>query len=109
MSEPPRPARGGVRVLLAVTLGVVLLTAAAPASRGAAFSPLPLAYDATFLSNLSAPDLAPGSSGTLSFHVADPKNFAPIAAVMLTLGVYAFNAFPGNATSSIATAATPFA
>jgi hypothetical protein len=107
VSERPRPARGAARLVLTLTLGVVLFTAATPGSKAAAFSPLPLAYDTTFLSNLSAPDLAPGSSGTLSFHVADPKSFSPMAAVTLSLGVYAFNAFPGNATSSISTAGTP--
>ena len=107
MGEPRRAARHRARVAVAVAVALSVLTLSVPAVGATGFPPLPVGYDATFLSNLSAPDLAPGSSGTLSFHVADPASFAPMTDVVLTLDVYAFNAFPGNATSSIATAGAP--
>jgi hypothetical protein len=43
----------------------------------------------------------------VSFAVADPRSFASMTAMTLTLDVYSFNAFPGNATSTIASAGTP--
>jgi len=89
----------------AVVLGAVVVPVAHTAAT--AFPPIPIAYDRTFLSNLSGPDVAPGNSGTLSFEVADPASFGAISSVTLTLDVYAFNAFPGNATSTIASAGTP--
>ena len=97
--------------LLSIALAVALLGRAlygvSDTARAGIYPPLPLGFDATFLSNLSGPDLAPGGSGTLSFHVGDPTRFAPMTGVTLTLDVYAFNAFPGNATSSVASAGTP--
>jgi len=100
----------GGRLLPIAVATAIFLTAilGAPATaRASTYPPLPLGFDATFLSNLTGPDLTPGSSGTLSFHVGDPARFAPMTVVTLTLDVYAFNAFPGNATSSVASAGTP--
>jgi len=107
VGEPLRIPRRATRVVLAIAVALAALTAAVPPSEAAPFPALPLAYDGTFLSNLTAPDLAPGNTGSLTFHVADPASFAPMTAVTLALQVYAFNAFPGNATSSIASAGTP--
>ena len=95
------------RTVLVVAVALAALTAVVPPTEGSPLYPLPLAFDSTLLSNLSAPDLAPGSSGTLSFQVADPLSFAPMTSVTLTLEVYAFNAFPGNATSTVSSAAPP--
>jgi len=102
--------RAGVNpgwTVLAVLAGFGALTLAIPSGQAAGFSPLPIAYDGTLVSNLSAPSLAPGGSGTLAFHVTDPRSFAPMSAVTMTLDVYAFNAFPGNATSSVGSAGAP--
>jgi hypothetical protein len=107
VGELVRAVRRGAPTVLAIAIALVALTAAVPTSEAAPFPPLPLAFDGTFLSNLSAPDLTPGSSGTLTFQVADPASFAPMTAVTLVLDVYAFNAFPGNATSSVASAGAP--
>ena len=104
----PRPAtRRLVSIVLASAVALSALSAMGASVRAASFPPLPVQFDGKFLSNLSGPDLAPGNSGTLSFHVGDPEEFAPMTAVTLTLDVYAFNAFPGNATSSVASAGTP--
>jgi len=102
-----RASRRPARTVLAVAIGLVALASALPIPASASFPPLWPGYDGTFFSNLSAPALAPGGSGTLNFHVADPANFSFITAVVVTLQVYAFNAFPGNATSTVASAGTP--
>ena len=107
MSDSGREGQRAAPTVLAVALALAALTAVIPPAQATPFPPLPLAFDGTFLSNLSAPDLTPGSSGTLTFHVADPPSFAPMTAVGLVLEVYAFNAFPGNATSSLASAGAP--
>lgn len=109
MGEPPRASRCAVRVVtvLALAVGLLALSAAVPTTAAASFPALPLGYDATFLSNLTAPDLAPGSTGSLTFTVADPSTFEPMTAITLSLAVYAFNAFPGNATSTLASAGAP--
>lgn len=95
----------GIFLAVAVVLGALVTPAAAVSA--SSFPALPIAWDRTFLSNLSGPDLAPGDSGNVQFVVADPSAFVPMTTVVLTLDVYAFNAFPGNATSSVASAGTP--
>lgn len=107
MADSRRATDRGIRWVIASALAVISLVAVLPSVATAAYPPLPLAYDSRMLSNLSAPDLAPGSSGALSFQVGDPAGFATLSAVVVTLDVYAFNAFPGNATSSVATSGTP--
>ena len=106
----PRPVTARprtIQVLVAVAFLLFAAVGAAPRAAATAFPPLPVGDDATFLSNLSAPDLTPGSSGTLSFQVGDPPGIAGMTGVTLTLDVYAFNAFPGNATSTVTSAGTP--
>jgi len=73
----------------------------------APFPALPIGLDATFLSNLSGADMTPGAQSALAFEVTDPSTFARMNNVTVTLEVYAFNAFPGNATSTILSAGTP--
>lgn len=107
MAEFRRASSRRTRIALAVAVAVGSLVFVLPAASAAAYPPLPLAFDGRMLSNLSAPDLTPGSSGTLHFQVADPLAFGAMSAIVLTLDVYAFNAFPGNATSSVAASGTP--
>jgi len=107
VAEPNRPTLRSFRfALVTAVCASTLLWVGVPAG-AAPFPALPVAYGATFLSNLSGPDLAPGGSGTISFQVADPGTFGAISSVVLTLDVYAFNAFPGNATSQVTSAGTP--
>ena len=107
MGEITRPTRRTVPTVVVIVLALVSLATQVPSAAATTFPPLPVALDATFLSNLSGADLGPGGQSALGFQVADPPTFAPMTAVVLTLDVYAFNAFPGNATSSIASAGTP--
>lgn len=107
MGDGARSVLRGARVPALAAIVLCVLSAALPANAAASYPPLPLAYDGTFLSSIGAPDLTPGNSGTITFHVADPASFAPMSGVTLTLDVYAFNAFPGNATSPLASSAPP--
>lgn len=97
--------------LVLLTVSVVLLSSApVPSARGAsipsAYAPLPIEYGRQLLGNVSGPTLVPGASGTVSFTVADPLS-SPIASTVVELAVYAFNAFPGNATSTVPLSAPP--
>jgi hypothetical protein len=86
-----------------------LLLGVAGGARGAvpaAYPPLPIGLDRAFLGNLSAPSLTPGQSGQVGFTVSDPMDGALVGTV-LTLSIYAFNAFPGNATSTVPVAGAP--
>jgi hypothetical protein len=85
---------------------VVLLVALAGGARATSYPPLPLTDDRGFLGNLSAPDLAPGGSGSVAFTVGNPLPYE-MTGTVLTIGVYAFNGFPGNATSSAAVSGAP--
>jgi hypothetical protein len=67
---------------------------------GTASSAIPLADDGKFLVGLSAPVLAPGTSGTVAVTLTDPLATA-LATVTLSFGYYAFNAYPGNATGPV--------
>ena len=107
MRETGEPAR---RIPLAVSVALTVLLLSAVPAPGAAATPypgLPIGDDSSFLSNLTAPSLTPGGSGSITFHVGDPRSFAAMSAITVTLDVYAFNAFPGNASSTVATAGTP--
>lgn len=107
MGKPPRSFGRSCRVALVVALAFVAATSLLPPPASASYPPVPLGYDATFLSNLTAPDLAPGNTGSLTFYVGDPATFASMSAISLELDVYAFNAFPGNAGSTLASAGAP--
>ena len=67
---------------------------------------LPIALDSSFVGNLTAPGLTSGASGTLQLTLTDPLPVT-IHGVTLTLELYAFNAFPGNASSSLPLSAPP--
>lgn len=95
------------RALVVLAVAVIALTAASVPDAAGAYAPLPVGDDQTFLSSVNGADLSPGGSGSITFVVGDPSTFQPITEVGLTLDVYAFNAFPGNATSSLLTAAAP--
>jgi hypothetical protein len=86
-------------VLVLVLLFALLLPGALPPAR-ASPSELPVADWGGFLAGIEVPTLAPGSSGVVAFTVADPLG-VPMANVVLTLQLYAFNAYPGNATGPV--------
>jgi len=102
-----RGSRALVRAVGSIAVVASLLAlAGAPGPAVAGYPALPLAYDRAFLGNLSAPSLMPGGSGSIAFSVANPLSGA-ISQAALTLQVYAFNAFPGNATSTVTVAGAP--
>ena len=79
---------------------VVLLIVLVPSPTARASSPvLPVIDGSHAVNNLSGPVVAPGAGGSVSLIVQDPLTVS-IDAVVLTLQVYAFNAYPGNATGS---------
>jgi hypothetical protein len=88
-----------------VVAALLLIVAAAPPAVGGPPS-LPPATYIRFLSNLTMPTLAPGASGPVEFSVTDPLPL-PLASVVLTLGVYAFNAYPGNASGPVPAGEAP--
>jgi hypothetical protein len=78
-------------------LVVLLLPFHAPAGASAP-PPISISADSGFLSNLSAPVLAPGGSGVLQFHLSDPLT-RPLSQVSLTFELYAFAPAPGGSSS----------
>ncbi len=93
---------------MALVAGLVLLTLSAAPASAAPYPPVPIGEDRSFLANLSAPPLAPGGSGTILFTVTDPSSFSPrLLSVVVELGVYAFNGYPGNGSSLLPVANTP--
>lgn len=66
----------------------------------AAPATLPVAEDGKFVTALEAPVVAPGGSGAVTWMLANPLA-GPISGVTLDLSVYAFNAYPGNATGPV--------
>jgi hypothetical protein len=83
-------------------LCVLLLSSLAPDARGAPVQTVPIPTDADFLRTLSAPSIAPGDSGRLSYGVTDPASLGvSITQVVLTFQVYAFNGFPGGGNGAL--------
>jgi hypothetical protein len=89
-----------------LALACLLLVGGARPGSAAPYPPLPIALDRSLLGNLTGPTLTPGASGGVTFTVSDPFSSA-IAAVLVTLDVYAFNGFPGNDTSAAPVAGAP--
>jgi hypothetical protein len=89
-------------ILLAILL---VATASVPVARGAPPELAPSLYG-RFLTNLSMPTLAPGSSGSVGFSLSDPLTVA-ISGITLVFEVYAFNAYPGNATGTVPAGGSP--
>jgi hypothetical protein len=103
------PSRGTTVPLLVAALLIAIALAPPTGARplpAAGYPILPEALDRDFLGNLTAPSLAPGGSGSIGFTVSDPLP-TPLESVVLTLGVYAFNGFPGNATGGVPVAGAP--
>lgn len=101
------PASRTWAVSTALVLVALLATFALPAPAEAGpYPPLPVELGRQLVGNLSGPSLAPGTSGSVGFTVVDPLAGA-IEGVVLTLQVYAFNGFPGNATSFVPLASAP--
>jgi hypothetical protein len=96
-----------LRAIGVLALGFALVLAGScGVTRATGYPVLPLAYDREFLGNLSAASLTPGASGGIAFSVTDPLSGA-LTNGSLTFQVYAFNAFPGNATSTVTVAGAP--
>jgi hypothetical protein len=96
-----RSDRSRRRAAVVATVALALLVGGiAPAALASAspYPPLPISDDRGFLANLSAPTLAPGASGAVSFSIGDPLSDG-LEGADLTFQVYAFNGFPGNATT----------
>ena len=102
----PEPRAGGRRAFAVAALLLVAVALLVPSASAAPYPTLPIGDGAILLGNLSAPTLTPGESGSIRFSVVDPLASA-IAETVLTLEVYAFNAFPGNATSTVPVASAP--
>jgi hypothetical protein len=101
-------ARSGRAALLLVIVASLLLATEVPVSAAAAGIPVvPLPLARWFVSNLTGAEVDPGGGGTISYTVGNPFANVSISSVVLTLQVYAFNAYPGNATSTVAVASAP--
>ena len=105
-ARPYTPPGARVRLGLVVLGAILLLFAGTAPAVASPYPPLNIALDRDFLGNLTGPDLNPGGSGTLAFTVSDPLSSA-LSGVVVTLAVYAFNQFPGNATSLLPVAGAP--
>lgn len=106
MAERRRAFRRSTFALATGSALLALLVALPAPAQAAPYPPLPVRDGSQLLGNLTAPSLAPGASGTLGFSVANPLGSA-IESVQVTLMLYAFNAFPGNATSTVPLAGAP--
>jgi hypothetical protein len=95
--------RRGAGPLLAAALVLLVVTLPATVAGPAV---LPPATYIRFLSGLSIPTLAPGSSELFQFTVTNPLP-ATRTSVVLSFGVYAFNAYPGNATGPVPAGEAP--
>ncbi|HEV2166896.1 MAG TPA: hypothetical protein VGS23_07990 [Thermoplasmata archaeon] len=91
-------------VVAALAATPTLLPNPHPGSSG--YPVVPVASANELVSALSAPTLAPGDSGAISLVLRDPFS-GPMAAVTLTLELYAFAPFPGNGSSPLPTSGAP--
>ncbi|MGA7923137.1 MAG: hypothetical protein WCA77_04100 [Thermoplasmata archaeon] len=102
MASRPGAARSrAVRAVLVSAVLVLTSLAFVPGdTRATTYPPLPLGDDGRFLSPLSAPSLAPATSGEVTVDVRNPLSTL-ISGVNVALALYAFNAYPGNATGPL--------
>lgn len=105
-----RPARSRptryVRPLLACAVAVLVAVLPVAPAHATGYPGLPVRLDRAFLGNLTGPTLTPGASGQVTFSVGNPLA-GTIDSVVLSLDLYAFNAFPGNASSTVPVAGAP--
>jgi hypothetical protein len=118
----PRARRSSsVRSALAVGAALLLVglfpSSAAPGgppfrdsvrSEPPAFGTINLSLDRQFLGNLTVPSIAPGSTTSMHYSLADPRKMgATLEDLLLTFQVYAFNGYPGDATALLPVANAP--
>lgn len=105
MSSPPGAVR---RVAVASVLALLALAASSgfEGSAGATTYPPLSEPGRAFLSNLSAPSIAPGGSTSVAFQISDPENFS-LDGATLTLAVYAFDGYPGGTGGTLSVANAP--
>ncbi|MCI4344756.1 MAG: hypothetical protein L3J87_03930 [Thermoplasmata archaeon] len=104
MPSDLRRGLGGLRALGVLAFATVLLL---PAASGApAYPVLPLATSNGFLAHLAVPVTAPGSSSSFTWTLHDPLP-SSLAQVVVRFELYAFNAYPGNATGPIGGGTVP--
>jgi len=118
----PRAGRSGLLRTAALLAAVLLIAAEGPSSvaRAAPATPRPpeataavygtinLSLDRDFLANLSVPSIAPGSTTSLHYALADPRAMGgTLTKVRLTFQVYAFNGYPGDASALLPVANAP--
>jgi hypothetical protein len=96
-----------IAVLVVLVACIAIGLGSLPVSRAAGVPTVPLGLDRWFVSNLTGAEVSPGNGGTIAFTVGDPLVGLAITSTVLTLQVYAFNAFPGNATSTVDVSAAP--
>jgi hypothetical protein len=98
-----RPSLRTVSRCLVVAFAVLAVGVLSVPSADAAYPSLPIAIGEKFVQDLNTPTLTPGSSGTITFGLANPLNQS-IGNGVVNLSLYAFNAYPGNATSPLPSA-----
>jgi hypothetical protein len=104
--DGPNVFRRTATVGIGVAALALLLLSVPAGAVATGYPPLPLADDRGFLGNVSAPTVAPGGSGTIGLAVGNPLS-ASITSAILTLQVYALNAFPGTGSSNVTVATAP--
>ncbi|MCI4351671.1 MAG: hypothetical protein L3K15_09210 [Thermoplasmata archaeon] len=104
MPDPGRRRRP--RWLGPVALALVLVALTPSEVAASPYPVLPLAVSNAFVSNLTVPVLGPGASGSLTWTLHDPLG-SRLDQVVVVFQVYAFNAYPGNATSSAGAGPAP--
>ncbi len=98
---PRRTGRSlALRSLVAAVLVLGAVGALPAGTRGSGYPPLPASDFGAFLEGLAAPTLAPGTSGEVTFTLHDPLPVA-LSSIVVNVAVYAFNAYPGNATGPV--------
>ncbi len=93
-------------VVLAAALAALAFAVPLPGATATSYPPSS-APGRSFLSNLSAPSVTPGESGSVGFELTNPLNGTSIGPTVVTFAVYAFNGFPGDAVSAVPVANAP--